>query len=538
MNQLKMDIKRSIETLTKQGCSQRQIARDLGINRETVARYRRQIREVESSKPAIPPTESAESSVSSATVKEPTPANTLTSKPAISPAGRRSLCLPFAALIESKIESGLSAQRIYQDLVADHQFAGGYDSVKCFVRKFGNDLPLPFRRMECLPGEEAQVDYGQGAWVVQAGKRRRPHMLRVVLSFSRKGYTEVFWQQTTENFIRGLENAFRHFGGVPRKLVIDNLRAAVTKVDWFDPEINFKVLSFCEHYHCIVLPTKPGMPRHKGKVEAGVKYAQSNALAGHVFDSLGSQNIYLADWEQNTADTRIHGTTKEQVRSRFENHEKAALLPLPQGLFPVFSEARRSVHRDGYVEVDKAYYSVPPEYVRSEVWARWDAALVRIFNQRRVQIAVHCRARFGQFSTLDTHIHSHKRTIVERGADYLLDRCRQLGGDVASWSLAMHQNRGPASQRVMQGFLGMTDKFSPKQLNDACREALQHGSWRLSEIKELLARPSLQEVMPFLEEHPVIRPLSEYQKFVSCSLPTEGSDSAPQIVPSTEKEPS
>jgi hypothetical protein len=267
------------------------------------------------------------------------------------------------------------------------------------------------------------------------------------------------------------------------------------------------------------------MPRHKGKVEAGIKYAQSNAVAGRIFESLRAQNLHLADWEATIADTRIHGTTKEQVRSRFENHERAALLPLPQGLFPSFNEARRCVHRDGYVEVAKAYYSVPPEYVRSEVWARWDAAMVRIFNQRREQIAIHCRAHSGRFTTLDAHIHSHKRAIVERGADYLLDRCAQLGSDVGDWSQAMHQNRGPASMRVMQGLLAMAEEFSPKSLNQACREALRHGSWRLSQIKELLTRPSSQQIMPFLEEHPLIRCLSEYQKLAPCSFESQTPDS-------------
>jgi transposase len=118
-------------------------------------------------------------------------------------------------------DAGLTAQRIYQDLVSDHQFKDGYDAVKRFVRHLGPTNPLPFRRMETEPGEQAQVDFGQGAWVVEEGRRRRPHVLRVVLSYSRKGYTEVFWQQTTENFIRGLENAFRAFVGVPKTLVID-----------------------------------------------------------------------------------------------------------------------------------------------------------------------------------------------------------------------------------------------------------------------------------------------------------------------------
>jgi len=155
---------------------------------------------------------------------------------------------------------------------------------------------------------------------------------------------------------------------------------------------------------------------------------------------------------------------------------------------------------------------VPPEYVGHSVWARWDTALVRVFNQRRQSIAVHCRQQPGRFSTLNSHVHSHKRAIVERGADYFLDRCRQLGSHVEGWSRAMYENRGVEGLRVLQGFLNLAETHSPKQLNDTCQEALQLAAWRLREIKELLARPSSQTILPFIEEHPVIRPLSEYQE--------------------------
>ena len=313
-------------------------------------------------------------------------------------------------------KAGLSAQRIYQDLVSDHQFTGHYDAVKRFVRHLGDTHPLPFRRMESEPGQEAQVDYGQGAWVVENGRRRRPHVLRVILSCSRKGYTEVFWQQTTENFIRGLENAFRHFGGVPRTLVIDNLRAAVSKADWFDPELNPKVLAFCEHYQTAVLPTRPAMPRHKGKIERGIGYVKGNALKGHVFASLDEQNQHLLHWEQTVADTRMHGTTRQQVGKRF-HEERVALQPLPAARFPCFNEGRRIVHRDGHVEVDKAYYSVPPEYLGRQVWVQWDNHLVRVLNQRQQSIAVHAKRQPGCFSTHNKHIPLEKTSPIEHGAE-------------------------------------------------------------------------------------------------------------------------
>jgi hypothetical protein len=139
-----------------------------------------------------------------------------------------------------------------------------------------------------------------------------------------------------------LENAFRHFGGVTATVVIDNLKAGVIRADWFDPEINPKLAEFARHYGTVILPTRPAMPRHKGKVEASVKYAQNNAVKGRSFGSLAAQNSFLSEWERNVADTRIHGTTRRQVGKLFAEVEKPALQPLPAGLFPVFEEARRS----------------------------------------------------------------------------------------------------------------------------------------------------------------------------------------------------
>jgi hypothetical protein len=147
------------------------------------------------------------------------------------------------------IERGLSAQRIYQDLVIEHGFTGSYPSVRRFVHQQRTHLPLPFRRIEVAPAEEAQIGFGKGAPIIDAqGRRRRTHVLRVVLSHSRKAYSEVVFRQTTDNLIAVLENAFWHFGGVPKTLVPDNLKAAVIQADWYDPDLNPKLQSFCEHY--------------------------------------------------------------------------------------------------------------------------------------------------------------------------------------------------------------------------------------------------------------------------------------------------
>ncbi len=411
----------------------------------------------------------------------------------------------------------MTAQRIFQDLVSDHGFGGKYHSVRRFVRRLAPKQELPFRRLECGPGEEAQVDFGKGAPIQEAnGRRRRPHVFRIVLSFSRKAYSEVVSRQTTEAFLRCLENAFVHFGGVPQRLVLDNLRAAVSKADWFDPEINPKVRSFAQHYGLALLPTKPYTPRHKGKIENGIDYVQDNGLKGRVFAGLAEQNHFLLGWEQTVADTRLHGTTRRQVGTLFTEVERAALQPLPVERFPCFCEGRRIVHRDGHVEVERAYYSVPPEYLARPVWVRWDGRLVRIFTERMELIATHVRHEPGRFSTQPQHLADRKICGIERGSAWLLNKVRCLGTHCTRWAEAVLEQRGIEGVRVLQGLLALASRHPVAALEHACDIALSHGAYHLRTVRQLLARPdaSRQEPLPFLEEHPLIRPLSDYGQLI------------------------
>jgi transposase len=497
MYQLKVNQQQSIIGLHEQGWSRRRIARELGLDRGTVGKYLEG-----KANPATPQTGSGQA--------DPSKPATNPQTGSIALSGPASLCDPWREEIQQGLERGLSIQRIYQDLVQERQFAGSYYAVRRFVLRRVDLQELPFRRMECAPGQEVQVDFGQGAWVVEEGRRRRPHLFRVVLSCSRKGYSEVVWRQTSESFIRCLENAFRYFGGVTATVVIDNLKAGVIQADWYDPQLNPKLEEFARHYGTVILPTKPVMPRHKGKVEAGVKYAQNNAVKGRQFDSLSAQNRFLADWEKSVADTRIHGTTRRQVSKLFEEVERAALQPLPGGLFPVFEEAPRTVHRDGYIEFKRAYYSAPPEYVGLQVWVRQEARLLRLYNTRREQIALHALAEPGKFTTDPAHLHSRKRHIIERGADYLLDRCRLIGPLTGAWAEAMHQTRGPQSLRVMQGLLQLAAKHPTMELEKAAGVATHHGTWRLRDLKRLLELPGNVVQLDFLEAHPLIRSLEAY----------------------------
>jgi transposase len=524
------------------------------VDRGTVARHIRLSRGAGTdSKPAIAPIgspEGSEAAVSSdgrfdaGPVEGSKPANApIGSEPekcGFGPAGasgRRSECERLRELIAGKLDQGLSAQRIYQDLVVDHGFAGSYYSVRRFVRRLsGGPTPLPFRRIEKEPGEEAQVDFGVGAPIVspaavgsatagkRTGKRSRPHVFRIVLSHSRKGYSEAVHRQTTDEFLQAIENALWHFGGAPRVLVIDNLRAAVSKADWFDPEISPKVQSFCQHYGMTILPTKPYTPRHKGKIERGIGYVKDNGLKGKTFESLEAENEYLAKWEAGVADKRIHGTTRRQVGKVFEEVERPRLQPLPAERFPFFHEARRTVHRDGHVEVCKAYYSVPPEYVGRVVWVRWDARTVRIYSSRMEQIALHLRQEPGRFSTLPVHLADEKISAVERGAAGMLVKAERIGDQTARWAQAMIRARGIEGLRVLLGLLSLADKHPPSAIEKACSTAHSYGAYRLRTLRQLLDRQEpADEQLRFLDEHPIIRRMSDYGDLVRSSFHKETS---------------
>ena len=510
-NQLKMDMVNAILTLKQRGWSQRRIARELGINRETVAKY---INLPDAGpKPATNAPPGSEGS-------KPANAPPGFVDEAIPKFGPENQCEPFRKVVQDKLQSGLSRQRIYQDLRDEHGFEGSYYSVRRFVKRLGQDRPIPFRRMECLPGEQGQIDFGTAAPIVKSdGTRRRPHVFRIVLSFSRKAYSEVVYRQTTDNFIRCLENAFWHFGGVPRTLIIDNLKAAVKNADWYDPDIHPKIQSFCEHYGTVILPTRPYTPRHKGKIEKGVEYAKNNALKGRTFSSLQEQNQHLLNWEMRIADTRIHGTTRKQVGKLFREEEKTSLLLLPAGRFPCFQEAKRSVHRDGHIEVQKSYYSVPPEYTGREVWARWDGHLVRIFNGRMEQIIVHVQVEPGKFQTLQEHIHPQKRSTIEKGTVWMLRRASLVGPHADQWAQAMLQARGIPGIRVLVGLLNLTHHYDSNSIDKACEIALTHSAFRLKTIRGLIQRggPKQQE-LEFIDEHPIIRSLSDYEAIVKRSI--------------------
>ena len=500
-NVLPVQQQQAILTLTKQGWSIRRIARELGIHRKTVKGY-------VAASPADP-----KCTTHSTPGFTPKCTNSTPGKH-----GRKSSCLLHGDWILSQAESGRTAQRIYQDLRTEFQFLGSYQSVKRFVRSLKLTEPDRVWRIEVQPGEEAQVDFGLGAPLNDAnGKRRRSWVFRIVLSYSRKAYSESVLRQDTESFLRCIENALRYFGGVPKTLNLDNLKAAVLKFDWADPELNPRFVDFARHYQFAILPCRPKTPEHKGKVENSVGYVKSNALAGRSFESLKAQNDFLREWESSIADVRIHGTTKRQVIQVFAE-EKPHLQPLPNSLFPCYKVAQRSVHRDGYVEVERSYYSAPAERIGSQVWVRWDSREVRLFDDKFTQLAIYRRLEPGQFS--ESLGIGGGAGCLQSNLDYWLGRAGELGPSCHQWSRGLVERRGFEAIRSLMGLVSLTDKVTFKTLNKACAEATTRGLERLRDVRALLGTRENQTQLNFNESHPLIRNLSEYGMYIKTHHPS------------------
>ena len=300
-------------------------------------------------------------------------------------------------------------------------------------------------------------------------------------------------------------------------LNLDNFKAAVLKADWFDPEINPKLADFCRHYRMHVVPCRPATPQHKGKIERGIAYLRTNALQGRSFGSLAELNGFLAHWESSVADQRIHGTTRRQVAACFQE-ERPHLQPLPASLFPCYQEAQRHVHRDSYVEVERAFYEVPPELIGHQVGGRWDSRCVRVFNERLEQVALHTRLEAGKFS----------RTLGAAGLNgpvlsscrYWVSRAAVLGEPCGQWAQGALDRRGPEALRSIMGLCSLIKTHSASVLNAACTKALQSGTYRLKDLRRLIGEQTEQTTFGFAQSHPLIRDLKTYADFMNHHQPT------------------
>jgi transposase len=389
-------------------------------------------------------------------------------------AASRSTCDTYRDFIELSLSKGRNAKAIYQDLVDDHGFTGRYASVKRFVRRCrGTQAPEARAVILTPPGEEAQVDYGTGPMVrdPHSGRYRRTRLFVLTLGYSRKCVRLLTFQSSTRTWAHLHEQAFRRLGGATKTVVLDNLGEGVLKPDIYDPALNPLYRDVLAHYGAVALPCRVGDPDRKGKVERGVGHAKNTPLKGQRFESLEEAQVYLDRWEAHWADTRIHGTVKRQVSAMFVE-EKPALTPLPLEPFRHYQFGERRVNLDGCVEVEAAYYSVPPGSIGRHVNVQWDGRVVRVLDRFSGQLLrEHLRQERGGYRIPE----EDKPAKTPRTTAQLLARCAKIGAHIGTLAECMYARGGQSEIRRILGITSLARKHGAALADDACAAALDSG---------------------------------------------------------------
>jgi transposase len=470
-----MDIRELVRHL-RANDSDRAVQRDTGIDRRTIQRYRAWASAQGLLTGPLPTLEALQGLV----------VQTLTAPP---PPQMVSSVEPFRAVVVELRAQGTEMAAIWERL-KERGYIGSYSSIRRFVRTLEPQPPEAFGRIETAPGEEAQVDFGYAGRMLdpQTGQLRKAWAFVMVLSFSRHQYVEFVWDQTVATWLVLHRHAFEFFGGVPKRIVLDNLKAAITKACWDDPQVQQAYRECAEHYGFLIAPCRPRTPEHKGKVEqGGVHYVKRNFLGGRTPTSLTQATSDVLDWCGTTAGLRTHGTTKAQPVRQFEQVDQPRLHPLPPAPYDLAIWKQATVHRDCYVVFDNAFYSVPFRLVGQPIQVRGGSREVRIYTADCQLVTTHPRAQQpGERLTHPDHL------PPEKLAGLLLEEehCRAAATDI-----------GPATRDVVAVMLGdgvidrrrtvlrllrLREAYGDARLECACARALRFDTANYLTVKRIL----------------------------------------------------
>jgi transposase len=471
-----MDIRELVRHLQRTA-SDRAVARELGVHRKTVQRYRAWAAAQGLLEGLVPPVEEMQALVARTFV--PT-----------SPPQTVSTVEPYRAQAVALYQAGVEGTAIWARL-KERGYTGSLSAIYRFLAHLDHREPAATVRVERAPGEEAQVDFGSAGRLHDplSGQVRKAWAFVMVLAWSRHQYVEFVFDQRVETWLTLHAHAFAFFGGVPTRVVIDNLKAGITQAAWEEPQVQAAYRECAEHYGFLIAPCRPRTPEHKGKVEqGGVHYVTRNFLGGREPSTLAAANAAVRTWCLETAGRRVHGTTKAPPLDRFAQVERAALQPLPPAPYDLARWTQATVHRDCYVVFEGSFYSVPFRLVGQRVRLRAGSSQVRIFSQDYALVAAHPRAQApGERATHHDHLPPHKLPGLLASRQRSLTQAEQVGPaclQVVSALLADPViDRVPTTSRLLR----LAERYGAGRLEAACARALCYDEGRYPSIKRILA---------------------------------------------------
>jgi transposase len=511
VNVLKPHKRTTIYTLLGLGKSQRDIQRITGIDRKTIRSYQRQYDAQRANSPGVA-TEPIDQ------IPPPRPPTAVSA----TTVATTSKCEPHREFIQAQLRLGRNATAVYQDLVDLYGFAAAYNSVKRFVARLQVQQPEQFDRLSFAPGEEMQVDYGEGALTRVPGtdRYRKPRLFVATLRYSRRSFRRVVWKSGQQEWAQLHEQAWRYFGGSARYVVLDNLKEGVLKPDLYEPELNPVYAATLAHYEVVADPARVRDPNRKGTVENAIGHTQATALKGKRFESIEEQNAFLEHWESKWAATRIHGTERRQVQAMFEE-ERAHLQPLPITGMQYFTEVQRTVCDDGCVRIDHSSYAARPAPIGSKV-------LVRLFERRfeirdlKSQQLLRTHSRVDRPGTVV--LPQEERVFnPSRETRFILSQAASIGPQAARLCQMLFGIEGRVGQRKLWGIVNLARRYPHRLVDAACAAAMEQGVHSYRHVKALTERlvadalAALQEASPaahtpssLTQQHELIRSADEY----------------------------
>ena len=469
-----MNLFKEIIYRVKAGESERRISKDMGISRPTVHKYK-VLAEQEGyldKQRELPGREELVASMG----PEPQP-------PKI-PSSLEN----YRDTVKKYYEQGLQITVIYQRLRSNHGYEGSYSSVRRFVQHLRPVEVECCVRVHCEPGEEMQVDFGSIGQIYdpKSGRIRTGYVFVATLSYSRHQYAEIVLDQKTDTWVKLHQHAFTFFGGVPQRVVLDNLKAAIIEALVIDPIVGETYRKLAQHYHFLISPNRPRTPQHKGKVENGVNYVKRSFFAGQEFVDIESANQHLMRWVMDVAGVREHGTTHQIPLRVFREVEQEALLELPDEEFDLYEIREAKVHNDCHIVIDGSYYSVSHQFVGTKVEVHIHQRVVEIYAKHQL-IRTHLRAtQKGQWRTEMEDYPPYKAEYLLKTPQYCLTEAMKIGPKTYEVVSHLLGDRPLYRLRSVQSILGLAKSVGENRLEAACARALYFGDPQYRRIKDIL----------------------------------------------------
>ena len=458
----------TIQTLHKQGEKKSRIARQLGCHRNTVLNIVKRNKVIEKQTRAS-----------------------------------SSVFDPYKQKISEYLDKKISRLRIFELLGEGYGVMSTYINLCKYIQtKFPKRVEA-YGVQVVEPGEVAEIDFGYlGLLPGLQGLPVKTYGLAVILPYSKLDFYAICYNQKLQVLVKELKAAFDYFGGVPKKLKVDNMKTAILKNQHYDLEFNQDFLKFASHYNIVVLPCSPYSPEQKGTVESGIKYLQGNFIAGREFKDDADIKRQLKSWMDNYANVRIHGTTRKIPLEVFKLEEKGKLQPLPREEFAFFNRAERVVSANCHIHFENNYYSVPASLVGKEVTLRWNDHLLRVIYLGE-QVALHCKTTTGQgnYVTERSHLPDYKiYSQTEYQAKYE-SKMADIGEYAHQYFTMLLDTKQSYWFRNVRIILGLEKEYGRQALNLTLKRALFYQAVDIIIIKNILEkRLYLLELEPVLEK--------------------------------------